>query len=374
MRAVRRRAADTTEDGDLDAFAMAEASGRRRGRRNRPDPDTHLQAHWTGGPALVTRGATGVLWGALLTGPAALLLALSASGSASAPPPATAPVVDRAGEQAAVSEFAGRFVSVWLQAVRGQEDQLARYVRGAQLTLPAVAWTAGPTDTADVRRFPDGTWMVQVGVTVTGEPGTARRYFSVPVQLTDTGLVALTLPAPVAGPAAADTAPRLAYRYRAAPSDPVVLSAQQFLTALLTGAGDVNRLIAPGTAITSVSPAPYTAVKVTDVATAGELTGGEVPADGTQLRVLVTATATGQPNQQAGVQYPLSMAVRGGRWEVTALDPAPAVQRDSTTPAAATAAPSGSPSTAPTLRPTSPVTSSAPPAPTSSTPPTNPLN
>lgn len=309
-----------------------------------------LQSQWTGGPALATKAATGVLWAALLAGPAALLLA--GSSALSAAPAATAPApafVDRTGEQAAAAEFAGRLVRLWLTSVRGQEDQLRALVPGTDITLPEVAWASGPMTTADVRRQPDGTWLVVTAITggaaagapaarpeadsSTPAPAPAVRFYAVPVRVDDAGLVALTLPAPVPAPTTAAAAPRLAYRHQLAPTDPLVASVGQFLVALLTGTGEVTRYVSPGTAIDPVTPPPYTAVEVSDVVTDRELVAGAAaPADGTRLRALVTAKGTAGPQQQALVQYPLTLTVRGGRWEVTAIDPAPALQPPTSQP------------------------------------------
>lgn len=341
-----------------------------------PSPDTSLQAQWTGGSALATKGASGLLWAGLAAGPVALLLALSSLGTATVAARPVTPAVDRAGEQATVTEFAGRLVALWLRGVRGQEAQLAPLVHDVQVSLPTVGWAAGPPTVADVHRLPDGTWTVVTAVAVapatssaatstTAAPGTPYagwpvRYFSIPVHLDTGGPVALALPAPVAGPGAAIAPPDLGYRYQAATNDPIGVSVAQFLAALLSGTGDVSRYLSPGTAITAITPAPYTAIAVTTIATDRELTAGAaVPADRTHVRALVTATATAGPEQDATVQYALTLTVRGGRWEVTAIDPEPALQP--TAPSAGptpTRTPPGTTGTSPA--PSLPTTQSSP--------------
>lgn len=345
-------------------------------REDEPDPDTQLQSRWTAGPALATKGASGLLWTALLTGPTALLLALSGVlGSAPPVSAPAAPAIDRVGEQAVVAEFAGRLVTLWLTSVRGQEAQLDPLLRGVQVSLPQVAWSAGPITVADQRRLPDGTWMVVMAATVgpagasppAGTAGAAGvvRYFQVPVHLDAGGPVALALPAPVAAPGVAAQPPRLDYRYRATQDDPVAVSVQQFLAALLAGDGDVTRYLSPGTTISPVTPAPYTSVTVTDIATDLELiAGAAAPADGTQLRALITATAIGDPEQQASVQYPLTLTVRGGRWEITTIDATPALQPVPASPAA-----SGPPAAStPVVTGPSTPTASTDPSPTATAP------
>lgn len=345
---LRRRRPVASAGADVAPHQVTDPTTPTPAAKGKPDPDTQLQSRWTAGPALVTKAATGALWAGLLAGPVALLLTVSGT-FASTPPGArlVAPVVDRAGEQAAAAEFAGRLVTVWLTSTRGQEARLTSLLQGVQVSLPELAWSAGQPTVANVRQLPDGTWMIVTAVPVSPSPGPAAptssspadtssgpvsaawpvRYFEVPVHLDAGGPVALALPAPVAAPGEAAQPPRLDYRYRAVQDDPVGVSVSQFLAALLTGTGDVTRYLSPGTAISSVTPAPYTAVAVTDIATDRELTpGAAVPADGTHLRALVTATATAAPQQQTTVQYPLTLTVRGGRWEITALDPAPALQ------------------------------------------------
>ena len=67
-----------------------------------PDGDVRLQGQWTGGSKWATRGATGLLWSALVCGPVGLMVGgvafLSAPTSASAQ---TEQVADTASEQIA---------------------------------------------------------------------------------------------------------------------------------------------------------------------------------------------------------------------------------------------------------------------------------
>lgn len=301
------------------------------------DPDARLQAQWTGGSQLATKAATAGLWSALLAGPLALALAtLAFLSSGTQPAPAVAPApVQRAGEQAAVEEFAGRFVVTWLQTRRGDEEQLSRFVSAASFTLPEVPWVATQADTAEISRIGEGVWAVTVGVTVTPPKaakavpgGPTRRYFQVPVQYAAGALVAQTLPAPVSQPASA-AGDALNYRYRTALTDPAAAAVQDFLAALLTGTGDVTRYVTPGVSIAAITPPPYTDVAVTDVLADQDLTGEEAsssPPPGGQLRVMATASAAANARQETTVQYALTLASRAGRWEVRSVDPTPAVR------------------------------------------------
>lgn len=311
-----------------------------------PPADVRLQSQWTGGSRLATRAATIVLWSALVAGPIALalvvLLVMSLTGPSN---PVAAPTTDRAGERAAVAEFAQRFVVVWLQTPQGQEKQLAEFVKVPSLVLAEAPSTAVQPATADVKQVGDGLWSITVGVTVTppaaagaSPPTPTRRFFRVPVRYDAGALIAAALPSPVAAPPVA-VAPELAYRYSARLTDPLATSVAGFLTALLTGVGDVTRYVSPGTAIAAVTPAPYTTVELADVMIDLDLpVNAPAPSAGDQRRVLVTASATAGPKQQIGVQYALTLVARAGRWEVKTVDPAPMT---ATTPGAPGVTPTG---------------------------------
>jgi hypothetical protein len=127
----------------------------------------------------------------------------------------------------------------------------------------------------------------------------------------------------------------------------------EFLVALLTGAGDVDRYVSPGTAIAPVTPPPYSAVDVTDVTTDRDVLQMPVPpATGETVRVLVTARATAGPRQQIGVQYALTLIARAGRWEVRVIDLTPVLGRAGYTTSPAGAGLSGVSPSASGTRPT----------------------
>ena len=90
-----------------------------------------------------------------------------------------------------------------------------------------------------------------------------------------------------------------------------------FFAGMLAGAGDLERYVAPGVAIAPLSPAPYREVSVTELRARTE-PAAPVPADGTVLQLL--ATVTTDPDDLP-LAYPVTVAVRGGRWEVVAIDP-----------------------------------------------------
>jgi hypothetical protein len=90
-----------------------------------------------------------------------------------------------------------------------------------------------------------------------------------------------------------------------------------FFAGMLAGAGDLERYVAPGVAVSALSPPPYQEVSVTELRARVE-PADPVPPDGTVMQLL--ATVTTDPDDLPLV-YPVTVGVRGGRWEVIALDP-----------------------------------------------------
>ncbi|MFD0509289.1 conjugal transfer protein [Streptomyces chiangmaiensis] len=157
-------------------------------------------------------------------------------------------------------------------------------------------------------------------------------YFQVPVAVGPaaggaTGYIALSMPAEVAAPARIKT-PELIYGpvQQAVPSDPRSQAVTQFLDAYLTGSGELDRYLAPGTQLAAINPAPYTAVAVDRMQIEGDQ-GSEptttVPADGTRTRLVVTVRATDHDRVRLPLAYALTLKARAGRWEIASLDGSP---------------------------------------------------
>ena len=150
------------------------------------------------------------------------------------------------------------------------------------------------------------------------------QYLNVTMVATDGGCRGWS---PVAPPMQV-TAPALAAAVP--PPYPVVLSVsgsglgatlEAFFTGMLTGAGDLERYLAPGASVPAVTPTPYREVGVSEVrAPAGAplARGDEVPPDGTTVPLLVNVTTDRTP---LPLTYPVTVGVRGGRWEVVAISP-----------------------------------------------------
>ncbi len=275
--------------------------------------------------------------------------------------PSAAPVaapVDQSNERAIVGQFAQQVVVTWLTTTQDKPDPMLALVKDAQIS--GLSQTAFKVDDPAVSgiTFVDGTWSVTVAATITdANKTTARRYFQVPVRYSQGGLTALTLPAPVSPPPVT-VGSSTGYRAQVDLTTPLGQTVGQFLTAYIAGSGDASRYLTPGVNLTPLTPAPYTSVRLSELRAAGsDQPPATVPQDGTKTRVLALGTAVVTDQQTANVAYALTLTARAGRWEISAIDPAP-VQQQSQTPAASSAPgpastrPSGSATPSPAGSPT----------------------
>jgi hypothetical protein len=315
------------------------------------DENPHPQVvEWSNGPALMTKAWGALLALALLAGPAALVW--------TALRPEPAPVAVAAGaassaEEAAASERAVELVETWLRADSDDQQLLASLTSAPAGSLPQEGLTIRDASVAQVEAAEDDVWSVTVGVDVaepapgstpapapSGGTGRAdetaevplvwvRRYFQVPVlvERTDTrysgpelAVTALALPAPVPGPAAAAEPPDLDYPETISPTSAAGQSAAGFLSAMIAGDGEITRYLRPGTAISAITPAPYSAVAVTGIKGSHEIT--ENPADDDGTHALITAELTRLDGNKTTAQYVLTLVARDGRWEVAGVEPA----------------------------------------------------
>jgi hypothetical protein len=281
------------------------------------------------GATLATKAWTVLLLGCLFAGPLGLAVGTAALVSAAAPaPPPAAKVVDLSGQHATAGEFAQRLVVTWLTTARGHEANLTALMPGSSnATFPQEAFTVTDPAVAGITQV-EGVWSVTVAATVTDQANqTARRFFQVPITISPDGAVAaLSLPTPVPGPTI-QTGGDLNYQVQVPGTGPVASTISQFLSAYAAGTGDVTRYLTPGVQLRAITPAPYTAVTITDLRAITSAAGVDTtatPKDGTTLRVLVDATGVVSPTQQLGASWALSLTARAGRWEITAIDPAPA--------------------------------------------------
>jgi hypothetical protein len=258
------------------------------------------------------------------TAPIALalgVLAVLLAGAALLRPPGAAATGDGAAvPPPGLTGFAELYVATWLSS-GGSPGVLDPFLTttidldgmdpGHRYVTRAAAVEASPvrdemwsvTVAADVLDLVDGSYL-PAGI----------EHYQVPISVDGVRLVALSLPARVSAPEPARLPASPAATERAVP-DALLTTADQFLTALLTGAGDPSRFATPEAGITSIRPAPYTDVAVVTV------TGHPEDAD-TVLQVTVRATAAG--GHVHVMQYALRAGERSGVWEILALGPVPA--------------------------------------------------
>lgn len=393
---TRRRAdpfdaADEPTDLATGTAAVPAAAEPRPGRRlghgrgARATPARPV-GEWTFGASLATRAVHIALVGCLATGPVALIYAAAHASSpveqvsAAAPTPQTSTTSDTV--QAAAT--AQRLVVAWLTASEADgptiEAQLFEPDSSIDLQLPTTR-PAAPSRvwTENVEALTINRWAVTIGAQ--GGPAGTGTYYLVPVQVDASGAAAaLTLPARTPGPVKASvssldaTDPPLAI----AAANPASVTVSGYLDALLAGSGDLDRWTSPGATLTAISPAPCRSVDVQEVTTAAADQIPTASVDGTQLSVLAVATCAASPVKAAGTgatpvgastvsQYPLVLRARGGRWEVSATNPAltdPTAPE--TTPPASSPSTTGSATTAASAPVTPTAAWTAGPAPSSS--------
>jgi hypothetical protein len=304
---------------------------------------------WSNGPALVTKAWGALLALALLAGPAALAWTLLRPEPT---PVAAAAGASRTTETAAASERAIELVETWLRADSNDKQLLASLTNAPVGTLPQTGLTIRDSSVARAEQAEDGVWSVTVGVDVAEPaPGSTpapsggkakkdeeeaevplvwvRRYFQVPVLVDRTetewsgpalAVTALALPAPVPGPAAAAEPPDLDYPETISPTSAAGQSAAGFLAAMVAGDGEISRYLRPGTSISAVTPAPYSAATVTGIKGSHEVSDDPADTDGTHA--LITVELTRLDGNKTTAQYVLTLQARDSRWEVAGVEPA----------------------------------------------------
>lgn len=301
-----------------------------------PDDDEFVaRALGTPRQRLTTYAMRAAVLAALVSGPLALLTSAGSSTPTQITAPAPAVAADTEAQFAA-ADLAQQFVTAWLTTDRDNQSTLQRFVdiNDTVTSLPSQPlYTVTDSHLAGIRRTTGiagaDTYAVTVSAQVTpaGSSTATRRYFQVPVVVSADGVRAVTMPAAVPGPATTLSV-TLGYTNQIASNAAIVKAAQGFLSAMLTGSGDVARFTSPGTNLAAVTPAPFTAVTVSTARSQAALGDtADTPADGQRSRVLLTVTeqpaGTSSTSDALTGTYALTMVARAGRWEVTSLDPAP---------------------------------------------------
>ncbi|WP_330257116.1 conjugal transfer protein [Nocardia sp. NBC_00565] len=254
------------------------------------------------------------------------------------PPPSDSATPATVGRAQLAGSFAEQFIVTYLGSVAGQQDRLGEYVGGSaqQITLPTTARQVSEPMVVYVARIGSfdalEVWSVTVSVRVgktTGAAGTtgtvgtaaeARQYYRVGVSVLNGRLRALSLPALVEPPSrGADLAQ--AYSSPCTTDTPLAQVASGFLTAYLTGTGDVGRYITLDAGIAALRPAPFTAVETVAV-TSDDNSCGTARST---AQVLATVNPKGDGGAAATLAYPLTMVRDGGQWQVQSVDSVPAM-------------------------------------------------
>ncbi|CAM5535274.1 conjugal transfer protein [Leifsonia shinshuensis] len=280
---------------------------------------------------LSSKLAAGVFTAALLCGPVSLLL-LGLGLDSSAPTVAVAgpKQAGLTSLQQQAGEYAVSFTGAWLSATQTDSTTLKSFLDTSNLRFPAQARVYRdllPSAVEPARDSDLVTVTVAASVQEAQSNGSSvwvPRYFQVVVQAAKAGLAPVGLPAPVAAPAAAQEKAPLNYGTTLPTSSAAGQTVQAFLTAYLTGQGDISRVLTPGTEISAIQPAPYTAVTV---ASLGATTDApDKPADGALVRVIAQARLAAAADQEVPATYTFTLKARAGRWEILRLDSTPALQ------------------------------------------------
>ncbi|MGW7410216.1 conjugal transfer protein [Streptomyces sp. NPDC054833] len=265
------------------------------------------------------------VWTVIAAGPIALCVAVASTPTTVAAAPAAKPTAVRTAAAAVdPGGYAQVFVGAWLRS--SADDATSAQARLAQSMAPDVELPdraadahSAPGSVAAVRSAQRGAGAWAVTVAAQYADGSVR-YYVVPVAAGRAGSSFAVTGAPgvVAGPVRAEV-PKSPYGVTV-PEGDLSTAVGEFLAAYLTGAGEVDRYLAPGVQLTAVSPAPYTAVSVEQVLAVEEAAAAEkVPADGTAVRVLASVEARDATGRWP-LAYELTLKARSGRWEVAALE------------------------------------------------------
>ncbi|MGW6893703.1 conjugal transfer protein [Streptomyces chartreusis] len=269
----------------------------------------------------VRLGHLGV-WVAVAAGPIALALATATPSTVVRAAPAAKPTTVNTTAPASPAGYATVFLNAWLRShADGASTAQARL---AQSIAPGIELP----DTSNAQPDPASVVAVRTAqqtgttwtVTLAAQYDDGRlRYYAVPVAADRAGssFTVTGGPGVVSGPGRAQ-APKSPYAVTV-PEGELSAAVTEFLTAYLTGTGEVSRYLAPGVTLAPVSPAPYTSAEAQQVFAVEKTAAAEkVPADGTKVRVRAPIEAR-DTHGRWPLSYELTLTARSGRWEVTAL-------------------------------------------------------
>lgn len=296
------------------------------------------------GQVLQTRGAQLgkiVAWGLVVF---VILASVITFANFLKPPKQVAQTVeekDTTQEQQA-GDYARGYVNAWLRATEADHTELEQYTsvgRGEITETKPTEFT--DSGVASVKTDDEGMSTVIVSAKVKAEADVAEdggessgeeeespqtwvpAWYQVNVYQDEGTFAPVGWPAPVSPPETAE-APAAEYQYQASPE--VETTVDDFFRAYILNDGDVTRLTHPESTIRSLGASPYSVVTINKTTTEEE--HKEIPDEGTTVHALVNLSlGTGDKTTRTAT-YALTLETRGGRWEVKAIDPAPAVASD----------------------------------------------
>lgn len=290
---------------------------------------------------------------AMLCGPAALIV-LSTTRPVPPTQVAQAAAAPSDRDQVRAGAAAVELVRVWLSAgtddtstvvsVMGRDP--GPFTLPAQRSIPP-AWIS----VDDTEETGPGEWTVTVAVGAAAGP--AASHYTVLVAVTTQQAAAITLPARIPNPRRVHDTRELRLL---STGDPITVTTTGFLTSLLTGANDLSRWLTPDSALQPTGSICQT-VKIRRVETASN---ADAPASHVADVLATTDCQPGSDKSQVQtLQYPLTLQLRDGRWEVVGYAPTlPTTEpTDPATESADTSSNPGSPHDTPTAKTGNPPTS-----------------
>lgn len=227
--------------------------------------------------------------------------------------------------------FAQSYLAAWLTATTTDQDELGQYTGEA---VPSLAGTS-PTEyrdltVASIQPADENltTVIVSASLKTTSTDNAGEEtvswtpyWYQVAVHTQGEKMAAAGLPAPISMPAVG-TPPQLGYPSRVANTE-VQATVADFMTAYLTGQGDVTRYVSPEATIDAITPSYWTEASVRTLQSTKEV-ADTAPAAGQSAEILVNIDLT-RDSITKPAQYVLGLKVRDGRWEVSSLNSAPSL-------------------------------------------------
>jgi hypothetical protein len=280
-------------------------------------------------PAIPIRALQVLLWLLVVLGPAAALVGIAhfaaLIGRLEAVESAAA-AVDPPADSRGAAGLAELFIAAYLDAGEGSTAGLDMFVDGVALEgVEPGSWSVVRTASLGAEEITPGYVSVTVAVeliahTPGGDPTTPPEsvgtlFYSVAVAETDFGWTVVGLPSLMPAPNRGSAPDLLLDRLDGVDDSGLADMVGRFLSAYLTGDGELTRYLAPSSPIVPVHPPPFTAVEVLRSGTA------EDPQQGTVVGVVARAhDAAGRAQL---LEFWLAVSQRDGRWEVTEVLSAP---------------------------------------------------